>query len=88
MPSFRDLSLLLSHAARGCQSFPLLPMTPLTPYTTALALRHVCTHCSAPQLAGTLFNKVGSLSDGRQAWVHRRWALRLSYAIASYRAVG
>ena len=54
MPSFRDLSFLLSHAARGCQSFPLLPMTPLTPYTTALAFRHV--HRSAPQLAGALLN--------------------------------
>ena len=47
MPSIRDLSFLLSHAAHGCQSFPLLPMTPLTPYTAALAR-------SAPQLAGAL----------------------------------
>ena len=48
MTSLRDLSFLLSHAARahaarGCPSFPLLLMTPLTPYTTALALRHVHT---------------------------------------------
>ena len=52
MPSLRDLCFLLSHAARahaarGCPSFPLLPMTPLTLYTAALALRHVHT---APHL--------------------------------------
>ena len=35
MPSFRDLSLLLSHAARGCQSFPLLPIYSLHNYTVS-----------------------------------------------------
>ena len=64
MPSLRDLSLLLSYAARGCQSFPLLP---LTPYTTTLPLRLYHAHTSSalqladaffstPSLAGALFN--------------------------------
>ena len=70
MPSLRDLSFLLSHvarahvahSARGCPSFPFLPMTLLTPYTTALA--HAS---SAPQLVGALFNRrvVAGVCDGR-----------------------
>ena len=35
MPSLRDLSLLLSHAARGCHSSPLLSLYSLHDYTAS-----------------------------------------------------